>query len=129
MLVFPYKLPQSFYKSFIPTKLYNLILLSVDKVKLAEMDKVLNDRGIKKPILNVIKYALHNMDVIEGGEKCIMVFSNTKKLGNYTVNQLMRILDAGDLEVKGMGAIRRAEEFINSHAGDIREEYLDKYVS
>ena len=129
MLVFPYKLPQSFYKSFIPNKMYNLMLLCVDKVKLTEMDKVLSDMGIKTPILKVIKYALQNMDVIEGGEKCVMVFSNTKKIGNYTLSQIMRILDAGNLEVKGMGAIRRVEEFINSHTADMREEYLDKYVS
>ena len=129
MLVFPYKLPQSFYKSFIPNKMYNLMLLCVDKVKLTEMDKVLSGMGIKTPILKVIKYALQNMDVIEGGEKCVMVFSNTKKIGNYTLSQIMRILDAGNLEVKGMGAIRRVEEFINSHTADMREEYLDKYVS
>ena len=129
MLIFPYKLPQSFYKSFIPNKMYNLILLTTDKVKLSEMDKVLSSIGIKKPILNVLKYSLQNMDVVEGGEKSLMVYSNTKKIGNYTISQIMRMLDSGNLEVKGMASIRRAEEYINSHTGDIREEYLDKYVS
>ena len=129
MLVFPYKLPNSFYKSFIPNRMYTYILLRTDKEKLTTMSSALKQLGVNMPTVKVIKYALENMDIIENGNTTKMIFSNSKTIGKYTLSQIIRLIDSGTIETKGIGTIRKAEEYINSRTGDLREEYLDTYVS
>ena len=127
MILFPNIMPSDFIDKYLPVMMYNMVLVSVDKNKFDQMDTYLQSIGISTPALEIIKYALDTLDVKEVGGTTQVSISNIIKVNEYTLDQLIRLIDYGNSEIRGLGIINSIENYINSHRGIIVDEYLGRY--
>ena len=128
MIVFNRIVPQRFIHGYLPDYIYSQIVTRVDRHKFDALDAYLKTLGINHSTTDVIKYALNNLDVKEVKNEYYIDFSNVLKVGDFTVSQLMRLIDMGNTEVKGIGLISEIVRYINSHRGSMIERYMDNYV-
>ena len=124
MLVFPNTVPSDFVYKFLPKFIYNMIATSVNVHKFDAMDDYMKKLGINHSTVDLIKFSLDNLEIKEVNGVYMIQVSTKIKIKDYTLNQLMRLVDSGNLEVKGTNVMTDASNYINSHRGTVLEAYM-----
>lgn len=127
MLMFPNIVPPRFIYEYLPTFIYNSIVYNNDTHKFDAMDEYLKELGINQSTVSLIKLALNNLKVREVNGEYIIKFDTIQKINGYTLEQLMRLIDSGNTEVKGTNVFENIIKYINSHRGTIIEDYMERY--
>ena len=124
MLIFSQNVPPKFIYEFLPDFMYSIMLEGVDKHLFDRMDEYLKSIGIDYSTLGLIEYALDNLEVREVGGTYQVGISNILKVGQYTLDQLIRLVDYGNTEVKGIGVVKNAFDYIEKHKEVVISDYL-----
>ena len=102
MLIFSQNVPPKFIYEFLPDFMYSIMLEGVDKHLFDRMDEYLKSIGIDYSTLGLIEYALDNLEVREVGGTYQVGISNILKVGQYTLDQLIRLVDYGNTDRKSV---------------------------
>ena len=124
MLIFSQNVPKHFIYEFLPDFIYSVVLEKADKNRFKVMDEYLKSININYSTLGLINYALDNLDVKEVNGTYQIEVSNIIKINEYTLNQLIRLIDYGNTEVKGVNAVSAACDYINKHKEVVINDYL-----
>ena len=124
MLIFSQNISKKFIYEFLPDFIYSIILEKSDRNRFKNMDEYLKSININYSTLELINYALDNLEVREVGNTYQIEVSNILKVGEYTLNQLIRLIDYGNAEVRGVNAVSAACDYINKHKEVIINDYL-----
>lgn len=123
MIVFPLIAPRDFVENYVPSVMLDEIMAKVDKHKFDVMDKYLKSIGIKYNTISILKYAIKNLDIKTVNNVYVVEVSNILKIGDYTLKQLINLIDCGNIEVKGTGVYQEVENYINNNKGYLVNEY------
>ena len=125
MIIMPAIVSKRFLYQFLPKKIYSQIVLNNNTHKFDMLDEYLINEGIELNCIQIIRIALRNLNVKKIKDNYIIDIDNNAKIGDYTYKQLIKLIDYGNLEVKGTKAVESAFDYINNHRGSMIEEYLD----
>lgn len=125
MIIFPDIVTSDFIYKYLPRLIYDMILVVVNKNKFDELDAYFKSIGIDYSTMEILKLAINNLEVKEVNGTYQIEISNILKIKQYTLNQLVKLIDYGNMEVKGVGIIKEIEDYINSRKGIIIEDYMN----
>ena len=123
MIVFPNIVPVDFFTEFLPKYIITHVIATQNKDKFVNMDRYLESLGIKENTLEVLVIAVKNLDVKEVNGVYVVEPSNVEKIGDYTLKQLINIIDYGTTEVKGTGVYQEIERYINNNKGIVVNQF------
>ena len=124
MITFSNNVSKKFVYEFIPDLIYSLIVHNVDEHKFDAMDEYLKTNiGIDYSTIGLIRFALDNLEIKEVNGTYQIEVSNVIKINDYTLHQLMRLIDYGNNEVKGTRVFRDACNYIEGHKAMVIDDY------
>ena len=89
---------------------YFRLNLSVEKIKL--WDKYLNKIGIEIPLWNVLLNIVDNLKIVKQGNSYLVEVNKNIQLGKYNLDELARLIDQGNLEIKGTNLFTDGFEYL-----------------
>jgi hypothetical protein len=104
-----------FLTNFIPDKLFNYVMLNLNEEKVSSLDEYLYESlKINSSSTDVIEYGLKNLFISDTGSEFIVMIDSTLFMPktNQNLLNLIKLIDYGNLEVKGLNIISEAFSYI-----------------
>lgn len=113
-----------FLREYLPNYLLTKTYAGMDARKTLRMNEHLRSIGVDDGVCQIVKKAYLNLDCESNGEFGVVRISPILKENGRTLSQLCRLIDKGNLEVKGLGCISRAFECAQLSMDRLIENYL-----
>lgn len=125
MIVISDKVPNDFVYDYLPKKLFRLIIKDIDRRKFDAFDEYIHEElKLDVNCLDIIKIALSRLDVKHLKNVYIINISDTYKIDRYTDRQLIKLIDYGNIDMKGAMIVEKAFNYVDKHKEKILDEYL-----
>ena len=108
------KIKKPLYSRTIKRKLleYFRLNLNVDKVKL--WDNYLSTIGVNHKLNYVLRYIVDNLILTLNGSTYIIKINKNLQLDNYNLDELARLIDKGNMEIKGTNLFTDGFEYLRN---------------
>ena len=91
---------------------YFRLNLSVDKVKL--WDNYLSTIGVIHKLNYVLKYIVDNLILTKNGDTYVIKINKNLQLDNFSLDELARLIDKGNMEIKGTNLFTDGFEYLRN---------------
>ena len=109
---------ESFSKEFITSKLTNFIknraLAAIDSKAYIEINKYLRI-NYSKSLNEIVKIWAYNLECSRVGDYWKLELSSTAKIKDTPLNNIVRLIDDGNRQVKGLNFFNKQLDYINKN--------------
>lgn len=113
-----------FLRDYLPRRLMEHACAGLAKGKDAAMNAYLAKLGVSHSVADIASFALGNMDCFDDGDECYLAVSASLKVDGMLLDELCRLIDFGNAEVKGLWIVTDALNYAATAIVRLAEDYM-----